>query len=79
MEYQQQHGFVSKGSKMKIKTQCTCGQEFIVETDTESHLRADKKRVYPPDDKSPTVDYFRCPRCGECVYKTVKFAEYGEV
>lgn len=64
---------------MKIKTKCICGQPFIVDTKAENRFRADGKRVYTPDDKNPTVDYFRCPKCERCVSESVKHAEYGEV
>ena len=66
-------------SIVTIKSRCTCGQEFLIETGRAHTCRRDGKRVYPSDMPDIGQDSFRCPKCLEVVSETVPGAEHVEV
>lgn len=63
-------------SIITIKSRCTCGQEFFVESGRAGTCRRDGKRVYRADKPDTGWDSFRCPKCFEAVADTVPGAEY---
>lgn len=62
---------------MKTKSECSCGQEFYIESGVVGAIRRDGKRVYPADIIDTGWDSFRCPKCEEVVSESVPGAEFG--
>jgi hypothetical protein len=61
---------------MKIISKCTCGEEYVIETNSETSCRSDGKRIYPVGCTNEGLCVFRCHKCGKCVDETVKGAEF---
>lgn len=68
----------NSGEKRTLrKSRCRCGQPVLIEYNAHS-CRADKKRVFYPDQKDTGWCAFRCKKCHNPVSETVPGAEYGE-
>ena len=61
-----------------IESACSCGQPVLIEHNARS-CRADKKRIFYPDQPDHGLCAFRCKRCRQPVSETVPGAEYGTV
>ena len=67
----------NSGAERTVRTtKCGCGMPVEIEYNASS-CRADKKRVYHPEDKNTGWCLFRCKGCGEPVHDSVPYAEYG--
>ena len=67
----------NSGEKRTLrKSACSCGQPVLIEYDAHS-CRADKKRIFYPDQDDAGWCAFRCKRCHQPVSETVPGAEYG--
>lgn len=57
------------------KSTCSCGQPMLIERNANS-CRADKKRVFYPDQEDTGFCVFRCKSCHQPVSESVPGAEY---
>lgn len=65
------------GEKRTLReSACSCGQPVLIEYNAHS-CRADKKRIFYPDQDDAGWCVFRCKRCHQPVSETVPGAEYG--
>lgn len=68
----------NSGATRTIKsTRCRCGKAVEIQYDTSS-CRADKKRVYHPEDRDSGWCLFRCKGCSEPVCDSVPGAQYSD-